>query len=99
MSATLQHQPVSQFAASEARITSVDLISLALVVSWIREGRVNSWLFANHPMGNPPPPPGYIWSLGLLYLVWALAIVILYFACRWFAELKARRKDPLLRYL
>ncbi|HET9041350.1 MAG TPA: heparan-alpha-glucosaminide N-acetyltransferase domain-containing protein, partial [Gemmatimonadales bacterium] len=43
--------------------------ALALVVSWARQGRVSPWLFANHPMGNPPPPEGYAWSLGLLYLV------------------------------
>lgn len=73
--------------------------ALALVVSWARQGRVSPWLFANHPMGNPPPPEGYAWSLGLLYLVWAVAIVILYFACRWFAELKARRTEAWLSYL
>lgn len=39
---------------------------LALLVSQIRTGAVNSWLFANHPMGNPPPPSGYTWSLSLL---------------------------------
>ena len=50
--------------------------ALALVVSAIRQGSVSPWLFANHPMGNPPPPDGYAWSLGLLYLVWAIAIVI-----------------------
>jgi len=38
----------------------------ALVVSWAREGRVNPWLFANHPMLPPPVPPGYMWSLPLL---------------------------------
>jgi uncharacterized membrane protein len=73
--------------------------ALALVVSWARQGRVSPWLFANHPMGNPPPPEGYAWSLGLLYLVWAMAIVILYVACRWFAELKARRTEAWLSYL
>ena len=72
---------------------------LALVVSRVRLGSVSPWLFANHPMGNPPAPEGYIWSLGLLYLVWAIAIVLLYFACRWFADLKARRTDGWLRYL
>ena len=72
---------------------------LALLVSWSREGSVSRWLFANHPMGNPPPPEGYTWSLGVLYLVWAVAIIILYFACRWFANLKARRTDAWLRYL
>lgn len=73
--------------------------AMALAVSWIRQGAVDPWLFANHPMGSPPPPEGYTWSLGLLYLVWAVAVVILYFACRWFADLKARRKDPWLSYV
>jgi hypothetical protein len=52
--------------------------ALALMVSWIREGAVNPWLFANHPMGNAPPTEGYTWGLGLLYLVWAVTILILY---------------------
>jgi len=73
--------------------------ALALVVSRIRLGDVSPWLFANHPMGNPPPPDGYPWSLPLLYLVWLVAVVTLYFVCRWFADLKARRSDWWLRYL
>ncbi len=73
--------------------------ALALLVSRVREGSVNPWLFTNHPMGNPPVPDGYTWGLGLLYLVWSIAIVILYVACRWYASLKARRKDWWLSYL
>ncbi len=73
--------------------------ALALPVSLLRLGEVTPWLFANHPMGNPPAPDGYTWSLGLLYAVWALAVVVLYFPCRWFAELKARRTDRWLSYL
>jgi len=73
--------------------------ALALVVSLARLGAVSPWLFTNHPMGNPPPPDGYTWSLGLLYLVWAIAVAILYPACRWFAELKARRRDAWLSFL
>jgi len=73
--------------------------ALALVVSQIRLGEVSPWLFANHPMGNPPAPEGYIWSLGLLYAVWAVAILLLYVPCRWFADLKVTRKDWWLRYL
>lgn len=73
--------------------------ALALVVSLIRLGEVSPWLFANHPMGNPPPPDGYTWSLALLYGVWAAAVVLLYFPCRWFANLKASRKDWWLSYL
>jgi uncharacterized membrane protein len=51
--------------------------ALALVVSLLREGHVDPWLFTNHPAGSPPAPDGYMWSLGLLYLVWAIAIGIL----------------------
>src|SRR5881396_2887006 len=73
--------------------------ALALIVSQIRTGSVDSWLFTNHPMANPPAPEGYTWSLGLLYLVWAIAIVVLYFPSRWYADLKARRSDWWLKYL
>ena len=73
--------------------------SLALVVSKIRLGTISPWLFTNHPMGNPPPPDGYTWSLSLLYLVWGITIVLLYFVCRWFADLKSRRTDWWLKYI
>ena len=73
--------------------------ALALVVSKIRTGTVDPWLFTNHPMANPPAPNGYTWSLGLLYLVWAIAVVLLSFPCRWYADLKARRNNWWLKYL
>jgi uncharacterized membrane protein len=73
--------------------------ALALVVSQIRLGQVSPWLFTDHPMGNPPAPDGYTWGLPLLYLVWGMAIVLLYVASRWFADLKARRRDWWLGYL
>jgi hypothetical protein len=41
----------------------------------------------------PPAPEGYVWSLGLLYLVTAIVVLVLYFPCRWFAGVKRRRKD------
>ena len=72
---------------------------LALGVSQLRLGQVSPWLFANHPMGNPPAPDGYTWTLWQLYATWALATGLLYLPCRWFADLKARRRDPWLRYL
>jgi len=71
--------------------------TLALVVSLIRTGSVSPWLFTNHPMAAGPLPEGYMWSLGLLYLVWAIAVVLLFIPSRWYAELKARRTD--LRWL
>lgn len=72
---------------------------LALVVSRIRLGYVHPWLFANHPMGNPPAPPGYTWSLPLLYAVTVLAVVVLYWPCRWYADLKRRRQETWLSFL
>jgi hypothetical protein len=72
---------------------------LAVLVSFVRTGAAERWLFTNHPMGNPPAPDGYTWSLGLLYAVWAVAIVILYFACRWYADLKSRRNDWWLKFV
>jgi len=73
--------------------------ALAVVVAKIRTPEASWWLFTNHPMGNPPAPEGYTWSLGLLYLVWAVAVVLLYFPSRWYADLKARRQDWWLKYL
>jgi uncharacterized membrane protein len=72
---------------------------LAIGVSLVREGGVNPWLIANHPMGNPPPSDSYPWSLPLLYLVWAITVGLLYVACRWYADLKARRRDWWMTYL
>jgi uncharacterized membrane protein len=72
---------------------------MAIIVSKIRMGTVVPWLFGNQPMAPGSPPAGYRWSLGLLYLVWLIVVVLLYFACRWYAELKVRRKDAWLAYL
>jgi len=72
---------------------------VACVVSLIREGQVDPWLFTNHPMLNPLPPAGYTWSLPLLYVVWAIVVASLYVPCRWFATLKATRKSAWLSYI
>lgn len=64
---------------------------LAIVVSKIRLGEVSPWLFANHPMGNPPAPDGYAWELWQLYGVWAFSIPPLYWACRCFDHFKNQR--------
>ena len=44
-------------------------------------------------------PAWYGTSLPGVYLVWALVIVVLYVPCRWFAGVKARRRDWWLSYL
>jgi uncharacterized membrane protein len=65
----------------------------AILVSVVRTGHISPWLFQNHPVMVPPAPPEYVWSLGLLYVVWLIVVAILFFPCRWFAALKQRRKD------
>jgi uncharacterized membrane protein len=71
----------------------------AVIVSLVRQGSVSPWLFANHPLDPGPQPPGYTWSLPLLYLVWAIVIAVLYVACRWYAGVKSRSSSKLLSYL
>ena len=71
----------------------------ALVVSLVREGKMDPWLFGNHPMMPPEQPPGYMWSLGLLYLVYVLVLPILYVACRRYARLKREHPDGALKYI
>lgn len=71
----------------------------ACIVSLVREGSVNPWLFTNHPMWPPEAPAGYIWSLPLLYLVWAIVVTALYVPCRWFARVRAEKRSRVLSYL
>ena len=71
----------------------------AVIVSLVREGRAQPWLFANHPMMNPPPPDGYMWRLSLLYAVFIVVVAVLYFPCRWYARRKATAPAPWMRYI
>lgn len=69
----------------------------ALAVTLLREGTVHPEWYATAPFTFLPPP--HRWNLPLLYLVWAIVIVILYFPCRWFADLKDRRPGAWCRYI
>lgn len=68
---------------------------LSSLYSWQRYGVVDWQLFGR----GTNPPPGYEPSLLLVYGVWAGVVWGLYFACRWYAELKRRRDDWWLKYL
>jgi uncharacterized membrane protein len=72
---------------------------LALAVSVWRQGSVSPWLFENHPMGNGPPPPGYMWQLWLLYLITAIAVLLLYPACAWYGRVKSASRNRWLSYI
>jgi hypothetical protein len=72
----------------------------AVIVSLVREGKADPWLFANHPMMNPPAPDGYMWSLVLLYAVFFIVVALLYFPCRWYARKKSSNaRAPWMRYI
>jgi uncharacterized membrane protein len=73
--------------------------ALAIVVSLIRTGSVTPYLFGNFPMRPSEQPPGYMWSLGLLYLVFAVAIVILYFPSKWYADQKGQRRFAWMKFI
>jgi uncharacterized membrane protein len=50
------------------------------------------------PLLNPPAP-GAGFSLPVVYAIWLALVASLYLPCRWFAGVKARRKDWWLSYL
>ena len=71
----------------------------ALLVSLARQGRLEPWLFANHPAMVPPAPDGYRWPLLLLYAVFILVVAVLYFPCRAYARKKATDPSGWMRYI
>jgi hypothetical protein len=59
-------------------------------------------MFESPDLGNYPftPPPGWGYSLPVVYVIWAIVVMFLCFPiCRRFADLKQRRTDPWLSYL
>ena len=72
---------------------------LALVTALIRYGRAE-WLFGS-PFGEKkfaiPADNGF--GLAGVYLFWILVVALLYPVCRWFAEVKRRRREAWLSYL
>jgi uncharacterized membrane protein len=72
---------------------------IAMLISLVRTPQSTGWLIGNFPMLPADVPPGCRWSLGLLYLVWALVVSILFFACRWYARVKSERTAPWMKYV
>ena len=72
---------------------------LAIAVCYARYGQMH-WMFESPDLGNFPitKPPWWGYSLPIIYLVWAVVVIILYPLCRWFAELRRRRSDAWLSY-
>jgi uncharacterized membrane protein len=73
---------------------------LAVLVCYARYGETH-WMFESPRLSDFPitRPPGWAYSLPVVYLAWAVVVLTLYPLCRWFAALKQRRSDPWLSYL
>jgi uncharacterized membrane protein len=74
------------------------LIHIMAVATAVAFGQPTAWLF-HGAFFNNSTPPGYGHGLPYIYLMWLTAVFILYFPCKWFAGVKARRKDWWLSYL
>ena len=72
---------------------------LAIIVCYARYGQVH-WMFESPQLSQFPItlPPGWGFSLPVVYLVWAFVVLALYPLCCWFAALKQRRSDCWLSY-
>jgi hypothetical protein len=69
----------------------------AVAVTRIRTGEMHFEWFATAPYTEIPPEAR--WSLGLLYLVWAICIGVLYPACAWYADRKRANPASWMKYL
>jgi uncharacterized membrane protein len=73
---------------------------VAVIASLIRYGQIH-WMFESPTLDRFPitQPPG--WPLGLpaVYLIWIGVVIALYPFCRWFAGVRARRREKWLSYL
>jgi uncharacterized membrane protein len=76
--------------------------ALAVGFAYIRYGQA-PWMFKNPSLPVSaavlPFPQGYGYSLATVYVIWLGVVLILYPACRWFASVKARRRELWLSYL
>lgn len=72
---------------------------LAVVVCLARYGTAH-WLFESPSMDRYPytQPPGWPMSLVVVYLAWASVVIALYPVCRWYADVRARRRAWWLSY-
>jgi uncharacterized membrane protein len=77
--------------------------AIAVVLALMRYGGAAlAFVFNPSPaMGGPAKiyPAGYGFSLWVVYAVWIVVVLSLYPLCRWFARVKATRRDWWLSYL
>jgi uncharacterized membrane protein len=70
---------------------------LAVLVAYARFGHAD-WMLGS-PFNWATAPPGSLFSLPVVYVIWIGVVLLLYPVCVWFADVKRRRRDPWLSYL
>jgi uncharacterized membrane protein len=58
-----------------------------------------TWIYFRLPGPGPNAPPDVGFNLWVVYAAWITGVLLLYPLCRWYAGLKARRRDWWLSYL
>lgn len=73
---------------------------VAVAACFARFGDVR-WMLESPTLDRYPvtQPPGWPAGLPVVYVVWVGIVLALYPLCRWYAALKARRRDAWLSYL
>jgi uncharacterized membrane protein len=71
---------------------------LIAVIVHFAAGKPWRWMFGSL-IGVEGPPPGVGFSLKVVYACWIVGVLLLYPLCKWFAGVKARRRDWWLSYL
>jgi uncharacterized membrane protein len=72
---------------------------LAIAFCYVRYGHIY-WMFESPNLQSFPftAPPGWGYSLPVVYLMWVVVVVTLYLPCRWFAGVRQRRSSAWLSY-
>lgn len=72
---------------------------IAVVACYVRYGHVY-WMFESPSLAQFPInyPPGWGFSLPILYVMWVSVVIALYPLCVWFAGVKQRHSDAWLSY-
>lgn len=70
----------------------------AFIVNLVRSGSIHQDWYITAPLVGVPEDQR--WGLPWLYLVWFIDVIILFFACRWYARYKSNHPEKLwLKYL
>jgi uncharacterized membrane protein len=74
--------------------------AIAAVVCLVQYGSMR-YMFESPDLAHFPfsAPPGYGFTLPVVYVWWVLVVAAMYLPCRWFAGVKKRRREWWLSYL